>query len=94
MATYALNPSSLDGGISDLGGVTTALASALDDLNGYVNTYVANNAGATATAYQAAQTKWNTGLTEMQTSLTGGTNALTDINDQYRMTDQQGASLF
>ena len=30
MATYSLNPSSLDSGISELGGVTNALAAALD----------------------------------------------------------------
>ncbi len=94
MATYGLVVTSMYDAKTDLDQVTASLKSALDSLNGYVNTYTANNAGDAATAYTAAQTKWNTGFSEMQDALTKGSGALDTITDNYQQTDLHSSQLF
>ncbi|MET7424484.1 WXG100 family type VII secretion target [Dactylosporangium sp. NPDC005555] len=94
MATYALDPNGLLDSGMELRGVTRSIETALDDLNGYVNQFIAANAGGAASSYSAAQTTWNGGLTTMQNALDRGAAAIDNIRDNYHVADTQGAALF
>lgn len=94
MATYSLNPNGLLDSGAELRGVTASIESAIADLNGYVSQFIAVNAGGAAESYQAAQTTWNNGLTQMQNALNRGATAIDNIRDNYSIADSQGASLF
>jgi len=94
MATYGLNPNGLLDSGMELRGVTKSVAAALDELDGYVQRFIAANAGGAADSYRAAQQLWNTGLVKMNNSLDQGATALDNIRDTYQIADVQGASLF
>ncbi|MFI2710484.1 WXG100 family type VII secretion target [Micromonospora sp. NPDC018662] len=94
MATFSLNPNGLLDSGEELRGVTRAIDNSLTTLEGYVNQFIANNAGGAATAYQQAQQTWHQGLLKMQGSLSGGATAIDNIRENYHVADSQGAALF
>lgn len=94
MATYALDPNGLLDSGMELRGVTRSIENSIDTLNGYVNQFVAANAGGAAASYTQAQTTWNTGLATMQSALDRGAVAIDTIRDSYQIADTQGAALF
>ncbi|WP_433531806.1 WXG100 family type VII secretion target [Micromonospora sp. CA-263727] len=94
MATYSLNPNGLLDSGAELRGVTNSIQNAINDLNGYVNQFIASNAGGAASSYQAAQNTWNQGLAQMNQALDRGALAIDQIRDNYQIADSQGAALF
>jgi WXG100 family type VII secretion target len=94
MATYALNPNGLLDSGMELRGVTRSIEASLQDLNGYVNQFIAANAGNAASSYQQAQNTWNNGLDQMRLALDKGAVAIDTIRDNYHIADSKGASLF
>ncbi|MEV6810735.1 WXG100 family type VII secretion target [Micromonospora sp. NPDC051296] len=94
MATYSLNPNGLLDSGAELRGVTNSIQNAINDLNGYVNQFIASNAGGAAVAYQTAQNTWNQGLAQMNQALDRGAVAIDQIRDNYQIADSQGAALF
>ncbi|GAA0911012.1 WXG100 family type VII secretion target [Virgisporangium aurantiacum] len=94
MATYGLDPNGLLDSGMELRGVTKSVEAALHELDGYVQKFIAANAGGAADSYRHAQQLWNNGLTKMNSSLDQGATALDNIRDTYHIADTQGASLF
>ncbi|PZG14868.1 hypothetical protein C1I95_20770 [Micromonospora craterilacus] len=94
MATYSLNPNGLLDSSAELRGVTNSIQNSLAELNGYVNQFIANNAGGAASSYQAAQNNWNQGLERMNEALGRGAVAIDQIRENYGIADNRGAALF
>jgi WXG100 family type VII secretion target len=94
VATYSLSPNGLLDSGAELRGVTASIEASIAELNGYVNRFIAANAGNAAASYQHAQNTWNQGLDQMRQSLAAGAAAIDSIRENYQIADARGSSLF
>ena len=94
MATYGLVPNGLIDSGMELRGVTHSIEASLENLNPFVQRFIAANVGGGASSYQNAQNTWNQGMDQMRASMATGAAAIDEIRNTYHVADAQGASLF
>jgi len=94
MTDFSVRPDGMLDTIDDLNLIQGRIDSAMGTLDGFVNNFVAVNAGDAVEEYRLAQQEWNRGLEQMRASLDQARINLGSILEKYQQGQQTGVSIF